>query len=174
MRALNKIIPWPALGEWRRQMRVEGKVVVVTNGCFDLLHRGHVTYLERARELGDVLLVGVNDDRSVRELKGSGRPLNTASDRAFVLAGLESVSAVSIFGGREATEFLRVAEGDIYVKGGDYRMDTLNSEERAVVEGKGGRIMLIPMVAGKSTTELVKRIGGAAEPGRPRGEAGGF
>ena len=116
------------LREWRRGLRASGAKLVVTNGCFDLLHLGHVTYLETARGQGDVLLVGVNGDDSVRKLKGPGRPVNTEGDRAAVLAGLESVTAVFVFREPEATEFLRMAEPDVYVKGGDYTLDTLNQD----------------------------------------------
>ena len=106
----------------------------MTNGCFDLLHVGHVTYLEAARNLGDCLLVGVNGDAGVRELKGTGRPINVEQDRAAVLAALQSVDALSIFPEATATRFLRLAEPDIYVKGGDYTLETLNQEERRAVE----------------------------------------
>jgi rfaE bifunctional protein nucleotidyltransferase chain/domain len=132
--------------------------LVVTNGCFDLLHAGHVSYLEAARNQGDALLVGLNGDASVRLLKGSGRPINNESDRAAVLAGLESVDGVAIFEEKTATAFLRAAEPDIYVKGGDYTPDTLNAEERAAVESAGGRIVIIPFVPGKSTSALLQTI----------------
>lgn len=131
---------------------------MVTNGCFDLLHAGHVTYLEAAAVQGDVLLVGVNDDTGVRELKGPTRPLNREEDRALVLAALASVGAVSVFHGATATEFLRLAQPDVYVKGGDYRVETLNQEERAVVEAAGGKFVFIPFLEGRSTSGLVKRM----------------
>src|SRR5262245_25726274 len=112
----QKIIPWGKLHDWRRSIRDAGRKLVVTNGCFDLLHLGHVTYLENARRLGDALLVGLNGDASVRELKGPGRPVNAETDRAAVLAALESVSAVCIFKEPTATLFLSRARPDIYVK----------------------------------------------------------
>src|SRR5712675_579648 len=139
-------------------MRTTGKRLVMTNGCFDLLHLGHVTYLETARSQGDALLVGVNGDNAVRQLKGPDRPLNDEGDRAAVLAALESVAGVCIFAESTATRFLSVAQPDIYVKGGDYTLDTLNPDERRTVEAAGGRIVIIPFVPGKSTTALLKKI----------------
>jgi rfaE bifunctional protein nucleotidyltransferase chain/domain len=130
----------------------------VTNGCFDLLHAGHVTYLETAREKGDVLLVGLNGDGSVRALKGDSRPLNNEMDRARVLAAMECVDAVTIFPEKTATRFLALAQPDIYVKGGDYTLATLNPEERQMVEQGGGSIVLVPFVAGKSTSALLEKI----------------
>jgi D-glycero-beta-D-manno-heptose 1-phosphate adenylyltransferase len=134
--------------------------LVVTNGCFDLLHRGHVAYLEAARDQGDALLVGVNGDEAVRELKGRGRPLNGEADRAAVLAALEAVDAVCIFSERTATRFLTRAQPDVYVKGGDYTLDSLNPEERRAVEAAGGRILIIPYLPGRSTSELFRKIAG--------------
>lgn len=139
-------------------MREAGRRIVVTNGCFDLLHVGHVAYLEAARGEGDLLLVGVNGDQAVRELKGPGRPINHESDRAAVVAALESVDAVHVFPGTRAADFLRAARPDIYVKGGDYTLETLDPVERKVVEDGGGRIVLIPFVPGKSTTALVQKL----------------
>ena len=139
-------------------MRKEGKKLVVTNGCFDLLHIGHVTYLEAARALGDALLVGVNGDTSVRELKGQGRPVNDETDRAVILASLEFVNGVFIFPEKAATNFLTLAKPDIYVKGGDYTLETLNPEERSLVESVGGRIVILPVVPGKSTTTILGKI----------------
>ena len=144
--------------EWRAAMRARGKKLVVTNGCFDLLHLGHVTYLETARNLGDALLVGLNGDESVRQLKGDGRPVNPGPDRAAVLAALECVDGVCIFAERTATRFLAAAQPDIYVKGGDYTVETLNPDERRAVEQAGGRIVIIPFVPDKSTTALLQKI----------------
>jgi D-glycero-beta-D-manno-heptose 1-phosphate adenylyltransferase len=154
----DKIISWDELPAWRAAMRAGGKKLVVTNGCFDLLHLGHVTYLETARNLGDALLVGMNSDTAVRELKGPDRPVNIEGDRAGVLAALESLDGVCIFADKAATRFLAAAQPDIYVKGGDYTLETLNQEERATVEKAGGKIVLIPFVPGKSTTGLLQKI----------------
>jgi rfaE bifunctional protein nucleotidyltransferase chain/domain len=154
----DKIIAWDKLPAWRAAMRASGKKLVVTNGCFDILHLGHVSYLESARNLGDALLVGINGDAAARQLKGKGRPVNPEADRATVLAALASVDGVCIFADKSATKFLSVARPDIYVKGGDYALDTLNQEERRLVEAAGGKIVILPLVPGKSTTALLKKI----------------
>jgi D-glycero-beta-D-manno-heptose 1-phosphate adenylyltransferase len=154
----NKIIAWEKLPEWRAAMRATGKRLVVTNGCFDLLHVGHVTYLEAARQQGDALLIGVNSDTAVRELKGAGRPVTPEEDRAAVLAALESVDGVCVFAEATATRFLAAARPDIYVKGGDYTLDTLNQAERRTVEQAGSKIVIIPFVPGKSTTATLQKI----------------
>jgi rfaE bifunctional protein nucleotidyltransferase chain/domain len=154
----DKIIAFEKLAEWRKQFRASGKKLVVTNGCFDILHLGHVTYLENARNFGDTLLVGVNSDDAVRGLKGAGRPVNSETDRATVLAALESVDGVCIFADKTATKFLAAAQPDIYVKGGDYTLETLNQDERRTVESAGGKIILVPFVPGKSTTALLEKI----------------
>jgi rfaE bifunctional protein nucleotidyltransferase chain/domain len=153
-----KVIPWEKLPEWRATLRASGKQLVVTNGCFDLLHVGHVTYLERARNHGDALLVGVNGDEAVRQLKGPNRPVNGEDDRAAVLAAMECVSGVCIFAERTATRFLAAAQPDIYVKGGDYTLETLNPEERRAVEAAGGTIVVVALVPGKGTTALLDKI----------------
>src|SRR6266513_5053523 len=113
-----------------RDLRAAGKKLVATNGCFDLLHVGHVRYLNAARALGGALIVGINGDQSVRELKGAGRPINSENDRAEIVAALECVDLVTIFPEMRATRFLELAAPDVYVKGGDYNQDTLNGEER--------------------------------------------
>ncbi len=153
-----KIIAWDDLPTWRKQCRAAGKKLVVTNGCFDILHLGHVTYLENARKHGDLLLIGVNGDQGVRELKGPTRPVNSETDRASLLAALESINAVCIFPEKTATRFLAAAEPDIYIKGGDYTLETLNQDERRAVENAGGKIAFIPFVPGKSTTGLLEKI----------------
>lgn len=154
----SKIVPIDQLPAWRDVFRKTGRTLVVTNGCFDILHLGHVTYLEAARNQGDALLIGCNGDAGVRELKGPSRPVNSETDRSGVLAALESVSAVSIFPESRAIRFLSLAQPDIYVKGGDYTLDTLNQDERRVVEQNGGRFVFIPFVPGKSTTGLLEKI----------------
>ena len=154
----DKIITWDKVPEWRKAFRATGRKLVVTNGCFDILHLGHVSYLESARNLGDALLVGINGDDSARQLKGKGRPVNPEADRAAVLAALASVDGVCIFADQSAVKFLAAAQPDVYVKGGDYTLDTLNQEERRVVESAGGKIVIFPLVPGKSTTALLKQI----------------
>ncbi len=155
-----KILPdLKALRAWRLAQAVAGRRVVATNGCFDLLHVGHVTYLEAARNLGDALIVAVNSDASVRALKGPGRPLNAEGDRAAVLAALESVSAVYIFAEPDALRFLEQVRPEIYAKGGDYTLETINQAERRFVEGYGGQVVVVGGVPGRSTSELLRRAG---------------
>ena len=158
MNFVEKILASDRLEGWRSGLRTSGRKLVVTNGCFDLLHRGHVTYLEAARNLGDALLVGVNSDSSVRELKGPGRPVNMETDRAAVLAALQSVDAVFIFPDREALRFLAAVQPDIYAKGGDYTIDTINQDERRLVEQTGGKVVVIGGVPGKSTSALLHKL----------------
>jgi D-glycero-beta-D-manno-heptose 1-phosphate adenylyltransferase len=153
----NKIIDGSSLTDWRETQARAGRKVVATNGCFDLLHAGHVTYLETARSHGDCLLIGLNSDTSVRALKGPARPINPELDRARVLAALQCVDAVCVFQEVHADIFLARARPDIYIKGGDYTLETLNPEERAAVEQAGGRILLVPMVPGKSTTLMLHK-----------------
>ena len=154
----DKIIAQENLPTWRAALRVAGKKLVVTNGCFDILHTGHVTYLEAARQQGDALLVGVNADVSVRELKGPARPVNSEADRAAVLAALASVDGVCIFTERTAAKFLALAQPDIYVKGGDQNLTTVPAEELRVIEQCGGKVVFAPLVKGKSTTALLEKI----------------
>ena len=158
MDSTGKIVPLERLAAWRAALRSAGKRLVVTNGCFDLLHVGHVTYLKNARDYGEALLVGLNGDDSVRQLKGPDRPINSEADRATVLAALQAVDAVCIFPEKTATHLLTVAEPYVYVKGGDYTVETLNQDERHAVEGSGGRIVIIPFVPGKSTTAVLQKI----------------
>ena len=154
----EKIIPWAKLPAWRGGVRGKGLRLVVTNGCFDILHLGHITYLEAARQQGDILLVGINSDSSVRELKGPGRPVNSETDRAAVVAALGCVDAVCIFNERSAQQFLIAAQGDVWVKGGDYTIESINQDERSAVEKAGGKVVILPLVPGKSTTTLLDKI----------------
>ena len=158
MSSRDKILPLDALPAWRDALRAGGKRLVVTNGCFDILHAGHVNYLEAARAQGDVLLVGLNSDASVRQLKGGNRPVNSETDRAIVLAALAAVDAVSVFPGLRATRFLALARPDVYVKGGDFKIEQLPSEEREMVVKAGGKIVTLGFVPGKSTSALIERI----------------
>jgi D-glycero-beta-D-manno-heptose 1-phosphate adenylyltransferase len=135
--------------------REQKKKIVTTNGCFDILHAGHVHYLAAARALGDLLVVGVNSDASVRALKGAGRPVNPEADRATVLAGLSSVDLVFIFNEKDPIGFLSRIKPDVHVKGGDY---TGRLPEQDTVEQNGGRVAIVPMVRGVSTTDIVRKI----------------
>jgi len=153
-----KIVDLEELSDRSEKLRSAGKKLVATNGCFDLLHVGHVRYLQAARALGDLLAVGLNADRSARELKGGGRPITKESDRAEVLAALECVDLVTVFPEMRATRFLAAARPAIYVKGGDYSSDTLNEEERAALKKIGAEIRFIPFEAGYSTSRLIEEI----------------
>jgi rfaE bifunctional protein nucleotidyltransferase chain/domain len=154
----EKILDAEALPAWREALRAEGRALAATNGCFDILHAGHVNYLQAARNKADALIVGLNSDRSTTELKGPDRPIHTEADRAAVLAALESVNAIFIFDDLRATSFLQIAQPDIYVKGGDYTVDQLPAEERAIIEAQGGRITVLGHLPGKSSTEIARRI----------------
>ena len=139
-------------------LKEEGKRVVWTNGCFDILHAGHITYLQRAARLGDVLVVGLNSDASVRENKGPDRPVINEADRALVLSALACVGYVTIFGDKTTVRQLEALKPDVYAKGGDYTVDTIVQEERRLVEGYGGKIAILPGVEGHSTTSIIQRI----------------
>jgi rfaE bifunctional protein nucleotidyltransferase chain/domain len=154
----RKIVALEELSHRSEKLRAAGKKLVATNGCFDLLHVGHIRYLQAARALGDLLAVGLNGDRSVRELKGTGRPITTESDRAELLAALQCVDLVTVFPQIRATQFIVAVKPAIYVKGGDYRAETLNEEERAVLKEMGAEIRLIPFEAGYSTSRLIEQI----------------
>lgn len=142
----------------RDNLDKQGKKLVFTNGCFDLLHAGHVRYLNQARALGDAMVVALNSDASVRELKGPTRPINRERDRAEVMAALRAVDAVVIFGDPRATSLIETIQPHIYAKGGDYTVESLNSEERAALDKVGAEIRILPLVAGRSTTKIVERM----------------
>jgi D-beta-D-heptose 7-phosphate kinase/D-beta-D-heptose 1-phosphate adenosyltransferase len=141
-----------------QEMSERGRKLVFTNGCFDLLHVGHVRYLAAARALGDALLVAINGDESVRALKGEGRPLNRESDRAEVIAALASVDYVVVFPEVRATALLEKVQPAIYVKGGDYTAESLHSEERSALERMGTEIRIVPFEAGHSTSRLLEKM----------------
>jgi rfaE bifunctional protein nucleotidyltransferase chain/domain len=154
----NKIVDIEELARRSTELRAAGKKLVATNGCFDLLHVGHVRYLQAARALGDALVVGVNGDDSARELKGPGRPLNNEKERAEVLGALECVDLVTIFPELRATRFIQAAAPAIYAKGGDYTAETLNAEERNALQKIGAEIRIIPFEKGYSTSRLLERL----------------
>jgi rfaE bifunctional protein nucleotidyltransferase chain/domain len=138
--------------------RHPGKTIVFTNGCFDILHAGHVRYLAAAKRLGDILVVGLNGDASVRELKGEGRPLNSQEDRAEVLAALGVVDYVIVFEEKRVDKLLRELRPPIYAKGGDYTVDSLDPDELSALKEIGAKIEILPLVPGKSTSQLVQAI----------------
>jgi rfaE bifunctional protein nucleotidyltransferase chain/domain len=142
--------------EQRRALQAQGQTLVFTNGHFDLLHVGHLDYLEKARALGDALFVGLNGDESTRRLKGDGRPLVPGNERARLIAALKPVTAVIVFDDDTADGLIRALRPDIYVKGGDYATKTL--PERPTVEAYGGRVALIDYLPDHSTSALIARI----------------
>ncbi len=142
----------------RDALAAQGKRLVFTNGCFDLLHAGHVRYLEQARALGDAMIIALNSDASVRALKGPARPLNNENDRAEVLAALRAVDAVVVFSEPRATALIDAIKPHVYAKGGDYTVDSLNSEERAALERAGTEIQILPLVPGRSTTATINKM----------------
>jgi rfaE bifunctional protein nucleotidyltransferase chain/domain len=153
---MSKILPESAAANLRERYAPEQ--IVFTNGCFDILHVGHVRYLEAAKELGGRLVIGLNSDRSVQGLKGAGRPINNEADRAEVLAALAAVDHVIIFNEPRVTALLKKLRPHIYAKGGDYTIDSLNPEELASLREVGAQIKLLPLVPGKSTTALLRTI----------------
>lgn len=154
----EKILSVADLVRQRETLAVQGRRLVFTNGCFDLLHVGHVRYLQAARALGDALVVAVNGDASVRALKGPTRPVNAEQDRAEVLAALGCVDFVVLFGTERVTELVRAIRPDLYAKGGDYTVASLDPGERAALEEVGAEIRILPLVPGKSTTGTLERM----------------
>jgi D-glycero-beta-D-manno-heptose 1-phosphate adenylyltransferase len=135
-----------------------GKKIVFTNGCFDILHKGHVAYLAEAKALGDVLVLGLNSDSSTKKLKGEGRPVNDEEARAFVLAGLAAVDAVIVFEEETPFELIKFIQPDFLVKGGDYKPEQIAGHD--IVTANGGKVVIIPFVDGFSTTGTIKKMAG--------------
>ena len=153
-----KIVELKDLPDRCEKLRSIGKKIVATNGCFDLLHVGHVRYLQAARALGDLLVVGLNGDGSVHELKGAGRPITNQTDRAEILSALACVDLVTIFPEIRATKFLAAVRPAVYVKGGDYTPRTLDEEELTILKEIEAAIHLIPFETGYSTSGLIEQI----------------
>ena len=152
----DKIKVLPELIRIRKNLKKEGQKVVFTNGVFDILHRGHVEYLEKAKSLGEVLMLGLNTDASVKKIKGSNRPVMGQDDRAIVLAGLSSVDYICFFEEETPANLIRQLIPDILVKGGDYRIDDIVGRE--TVEANGGKVVTIDLVNGQSTTSLIEKM----------------
>lgn len=153
---MTKIVSIEALIKERERLRREGKRLVFTNGCFDLLHPGHVRYLSEARSLGDALVVALNSDRSVRALKGEGRPILNQQERAEVIAALEAVDYVTIFDEETPRELIAAVLPDVLVKGGDWALDEIIGREE--VEAAGGQVLSLPYIDSSSTTDIIERI----------------
>lgn len=150
------IIERKNIKELSEQIKSEGKSIVFTNGCFDILHSGHVFYLQKAKQQGDILILGLNSDASVRRLKGEKRPINSEIDRAIVISELKSVDYVVIFEEDTPQEIISLIVPNKLVKGGDYKKEDVVGKE--IVEGNGGEVVIIPFVDGKSTTNIINRI----------------
>ncbi len=155
-RRRQKVLGRAALKRRLNELRREGAHIVFTNGCFDLLHPGHVRYLQAARALGDVLVVGVNSDRSVREIKGASRPLVPEADRAEVVAALDAVDYVTVFDEPTPHQLIRTLEPDVLVKGGDWSPERIVGAD--LVRARGGTVRSLRFAPGYSTTELIRRI----------------
>ncbi|NLO43760.1 MAG: D-glycero-beta-D-manno-heptose 1-phosphate adenylyltransferase [Candidatus Cloacimonetes bacterium] len=153
----SKIIPFSRIGALAHQLSASGKSIVFTNGCFDILHAGHVAYLSQAKALGDILVLGLNSDASVRRLKGASRPVNTQDNRALVLAGLSAVDYVCIF--EEDTPYELIAEvlPDVLVKGGDWAPSDIVGSD--IVLARGGKVLSLDFVEGLSTTGIIQKLG---------------
>ena len=151
------IVTKEELAELCEQFRNEGRKTVFTNGCFDIIHRGHVTYLYEAKKLADILIIGLNTDASVRRLaKGPGRPVNDEMDRAYVLSAIKPVDYVCLFDEDTPLELIQALKPDVLVKGGDYTRDTIVGAD--FVDGLGGTVKVIPLVEGKSTTNIINKM----------------
>lgn len=153
---MNRVLERKEAQELIDKLKKEGKKIVFTNGCFDILHVGHMKYLEEAKSFGDYLFVGVNSDESVRRLKGPTRPINNEQDRAELLAGLKSVDYTVVFTEDTPVELIEELKPSIHIKGGDYKKEDL--PETKVVESYGGEVYIVSLVEGKSTTNVVKKI----------------
>lgn len=161
--ARNKVLPRPGLAKRIEELKGRGSRIVFTNGCFDILHLGHVRYLERARSLGDILVVAVNADASVRRLKGSGRPVLPESDRSEVVAALHCVDYVTVFDEDTPLEVIEELRPDVLVKGGDWAKEKIVG--RQSVEARGGQVVTIEFEQGYSTTGIIERIQGTGRVG---------
>src|SRR5262245_33409705 len=153
---MNKLVDRERVAAERERLRRAGKRVVLTNGCFDLLHPGHIRYLAQARALGDALIVAINSDSSVRALKGEGRPILNEQERAEVLSGLESVDFVVVFDEETPRELVAVLLPDVLVKGGDWTVEEIVGRDE--VEAAGGQVISLPYVEGQSTSKIIERI----------------
>jgi len=153
---MDKQISQKELADLLNDLRAEEKTIVTTNGCFDILHVGHVRYLEKAKEFGDVLIIALNSDESVRKLKGPSRPINNEDDRIEVLSALSFVDYIVLFDETSPSELLAFIKPDVHVKGADYSIETL-PELKVIVEN-GGRVEFIELVEGKSTTSIIEKM----------------
>jgi len=153
---MNKIISQIEALKIRRACKRKKQTVVFTNGCFDIIHRGHVEYLAKAKKLGDILIVALNTDKSVRKLKGKGRPLTSLADRAYIMAHLDMVDYVTSFGAETPKAIISILLPDVLVKGGDYKpADIVGAKE---VKAAGGKVVVIPFVKGRSSSGIINKL----------------
>ncbi len=164
MTTAGKVLTLSEVVDKARNAHSEGKRIVTTNGCFDILHRGHIEYLEAARSYGDLLFVGVNSDSSVKQNKGDSRPINREADRCRLLAALTCVSFAFVFSGKDPVAFLKEIRPNIHVKGGDYSGRLI---EQDVVESFGGEVKIVRFVAGYSTTDIIQKLSSVSFGGNP-------
>lgn len=158
MLSISKLIALKDLHAHRERVRATGKRLVLTNGCFDLLHAGHVYALQNAAQQGDVLWVGVNSDTSIRQLKGPTRPIYDEQSRLYLLNALYFVDGLFVFNGTHLAQEMQAIQPDIYVKSGDYNLDKMNPLERSVLEACHAKILFLPFLDGWSTTHTIERI----------------
>lgn len=158
MPVLSKLIELDEAVARAEQLRRAGQRLVLTNGCFDLFHPGHIVHLQQARDLGEALFVAINSDRSARELKGPDRPVYSQAQRALTLSALECVDVVIIFEELDAVSLIEKLRPDVYVKGGDYTLDTINQKERKVLDQLGVEIHILPQIEDFSTTNVIKQV----------------
>jgi len=152
----NKILTIDSTVQFRNKARDKGETVVFTNGCFDIIHRGHVDYLEEARSFGDVLIVGVNSDKSVRRIKPDGRPVIPEKDRAVIVAAFESVDVVCLFDGDTPVEIIKILKPDVLVKGAEYEVTDIAGHEQVLADG--GKVVPVKMIPERSTSAIIKKI----------------
>jgi len=153
----SKLKELDELVEIRENLKESGKSVVWTNGCYDLMHAGHIDCFRRAKKLGDALIVGVDSDESVRKLKGIGRPLHSQERRAFLLSELSSIDYL-LMCENGMFQYIDILQPDVYVKGGDYTLETINQQERKLVEGYGGKIVIVPSIHDLPTTKILDNL----------------
>ncbi|UCH14298.1 MAG: D-glycero-beta-D-manno-heptose 1-phosphate adenylyltransferase [Bacteroidales bacterium] len=151
-----KIIKPDSINNWLAFWRFKKKTIVFTNGCFDILHRGHIEYLSKAAKNGDILIVGLNTDRSVKKIKGAGRPYQDEKSRAMLLAALHFVNAVILFNEETPYELIKLIQPDVLVKGGDYKPEEIVGYD--IVKAKGGKVITIDYVGGYSTSDIIEKI----------------
>lgn len=155
---MDKLKSFEELKNVVKDLKSKNKAIVWTNGCFDILHTGHIRYLQKAKEQGDILIIGLNSDSSVKNLKGNNRPIIPENERAEILSALQCVDYIIIFSEQHPTKYLEAIKPDVYVKGGDYNINTIVQEERKIIESYQGKIAIINVSTENSTTNIINKI----------------